>query len=523
MGWLAFSATDNIWGHLAATVLPGYVWRSIALVVGVGFLSLIMGAGTAWLVTMCAFPGRRWFQWALLIPLAIPTYIVAYIYVDMLEFSGPLQSFLRESAGFADAGAWFPRIRSLPGAILVLSLVLYPYVFLSARAAFLQQSFCVFEVARTLGRGPWGAFWHVSLPMARPALAVGLLLVAMECLNDIGAMEHFGVRTLTVGIYSVWLGQGNLGGGAQIALVLLALVLCLGLLERSARRGRRYHETSSKYRGLPGYRLRGWRAWGAVCACCLPIALGFVLPTASLVYYSFGSDWRPELLTYGVNSLLLTAAAMLLLLAVGLILAYGARVLRTGGPGGGIVGVAVFAASIGYALPGAVLGLGILVPLAGFDNLLDGFVRSWLGISTGLLLTGSMAAMVFAYLVRFLFLSYGSLDAGLGKITPSMDMAARCLGHGRWGVLRRVHVFLLRPALVSAALLLFIDCMRELPATLILRPYDFDTLATHIYVFASLELFEESAPAALAILLAGLLPVLLLNRVLALSRPGSAT
>ena len=514
---IAFSADGDIWRHLAATVLPGYVWRSVLLVAGVGSLSLILGAGTAWLVTMCSFPGRRLFQWALLVPLAIPTYIVAYVYVDLLEFSGPVLTFLRDSLGLPTAAGWLPRIRSLPGAVFVLALVLYPYVFLSARAAFLQQSFCVFEVARTLGCSAWGAFWRVSLPMARPALAVGLLLVAMECLNDIGAVEHFGVRTLTLGIYSVWLGQGNLGGGAQIALVLLLFMLLLGGLERLARRARRYHETSSKYRRLPGYALRGWRGWAAACACAAPILLGFVVPAATLGLYSLDAAWERELLTYAANSLLLTGCAMLLLLAVGLALAYGVRIVGAGT----IASAAVLVASIGYAVPGVVLGIGILVPLAGLDNMLDSLARSWLGISTGLLLTGSAAAVVFAYLVRFLFLSYGSLEAGLGRITPSMDMAARCLGHGEWSVLRRVHLGLLRPALASAALLVFIDCMKELPATLILRPYDFETLATYTYAAASLELFEDSAPAALAILLAGLVPVLLLTRVLALSRPGA--
>lgn len=511
---LALSSSDDIWSHLVATVLPGFVWRSCVLVFCVGLLSFVIGGGTAWLVTMCSFPGRRLFQWALMAPLAIPPYIFAYVYVDLLEFSGPVQSFFRDVAG---ASYWFPRIRSLPGAVLVLAFALYPYVFLSARAAFLQQSFCVFEVARTLGCSPWGALWRVSLPMARPALVVGIVFVAMECLNDIGAVQHFGVRTLTVGIYDIWLERGSLGGGAQIASVLLFLLLLLVMLERLARRSRRYHGTSSKYRSLPGYSLRGWHAWGAICACGAPILTGFVIPAATLVVHAMEAPWGWELLLYGTNSLLLTVCAMLLLLAVGLVLAYGVRMV---GPGG-IVSACVTVAGLGYIIPGAVLGIGILVPLAAFDNMLDGLVRSLLGVSTGLLFTGSMAAVIFAYLVRFLFLSYGSLEAGLSKITPSMDMAARCLGHGEWSTLWRVHLGLLRPAVWSAALLVFIDCMKELPATLILRPYNFDTLATHTYTSASLGLFEESTPAALAILIAGLIPVLILTRALELSRPGN--
>ena len=497
---LAFTSSDGIWDHLAATVLPGYIWRSCVLVLATGALCLAIGTGTAWLVTMCSFPGRKIFQWALLIPLAIPTYIVAYVYVDLFEFS-----------------SYLPQIRSMPGAVLVLAFVLYPYVFLSARAAFLQQSFCVFEVARTLGCSASEAFTRVSLPMARPALVVGVLFVAMECLNDIGAVQHFGIRTLTVGIYDIWLERGNLGGGAQIACVLLAIMILLGVIERTSRQSRRYHETSSKYRQLPGYKLSGWKAVFAILACAAPIFFGFILPAVTLALHALETNWEPELLLYGANSLILTLSAMTLLLAVGLILAYGVRILGSGG----IAATAVLIASIGYAIPGAVLGIGILVPLAGFDNFLDGIARASFGVSTGLLFTGSAAAVVFAYLVRFLFLSYGSLEAGLSKITPSMDMAARCLGHGEWSTLRRIHFILLRPAVLSAALLVFIDCMKELPATLILRPYDFDTLATYTYTSASLGLFEESAPAALAILLAGLIPVLLLTRVLELSRPGT--
>lgn len=516
---LAVSSSDDIWMHLATTVLPGYIWRSCVLVFFVGLLSLVIGTGTAWLVTMCSFPGRRLFQWALMVPLSIPTYIFAYVYVDLLEFSGPFQEFLRNVMGASETFNWFPRIRSLPGAVFVLAFALYPYVFLSARAAFLQQSFCVFEVARTLGCNAWSAFWRVSFPMARPALVVGTMFVAMECLNDIGAVQHFGVRTLTVGIYDIWLERGNLGGGAQIAIVLLSMMLLLVGLERLARRSRRYHETSSKYRSLPGYSLRGWHAGVAILACGTPIILGFIAPAAILLFYAIDGDWGRELLIYGGNSLLLTSCAMLLLLTVGLVLAYGLRIVGSGG----IVATAVTIASIGYAIPGAVLGIGILVPLAGVDNMLDGVARFLFGFSTGLLFTGSMVAVVFAYLVRFLYLSFGSLEAGLSKITPSMDMAARCLGHGEWSALWRVHLGLLRPAVLSAALLVFIDCMKELPATLILRPYNFDTLATYTYTSASLGLFEESTPAAFAILVAGLIPVLLLTRVLAQSRPGGVT
>lgn len=517
--WLAFNPAENIWPHLAATILPIYLRDTFILLAGVGTGTFVIGTGTAWLVTMCRFPGQRAFEWALLLPLAMPTYITAYAYVDFLEYAGPVQVFLRNMFGWESAADyWFPPIRSLGGAVTVMTAVLYPYVYLTARAAFLHQSVCVLEVSRTLGRGAWSSFVAVALPLGRPAIVIGLSLVLMETLNDFGAVDYFAVKSLTAGVFDVWLGMGNLGGAAQIALVLLGFVIVLIVLERVARRDRRFHHTSARIRPLPGYSLTPLRAIAATIACALPVVLGFAIPGGVLLrmalnekaHASFG-----DFLGYAGNSLILACLAGAAALVVGIVLAYGVRTSRTRL----VLGAARFA-SVGYAIPGAVLAVGVLIPLAAFDNAVDAAARAWFGVSTGLLISGSMAILVYAYLVRFLALSYGAVESGLARVTPAMDMVARTLGQGTAGTLVRVHLPIVRGSLLTAALLVFVDSMKELPATLILRPFNFDTLATHVYTYASLEQIEESALAALAIVVVGLLPVILLSRTVARSRPG---
>ncbi len=510
---LAISPAENIWPHLFATVLPGYVSTTLLLMSGVGILTFVVGTGTAWLVTTCRFPGRFILQWALLIPLAMPTYIIAYTYVDLLEYSGVVQTALRSAFGWASVkDYWFPAIRSLPGAIFVMSFVLYPYVYLTSRATFSRQSAGFLEVSRTLGRGPWGTFYSIALPMARPAIVIGVSLAMMEALNDIGAVEFFGVNTLTVGIYVTWLGRSNLGGAAQIACVMLAFVFLLIWLERAARRHQKYHDSSSKQRQPHPVRLTGARKWLVTLACTLPIIFGFVIPAivlidASLVFYDDALDGRYW--QYVSNSLLLSSTAAITAVLVGCFLAYAHRLSRST-----IVQSAIRFSSIGYAVPGAVLGIGILIPLASLDNFIDGLARDFLGFSTGLIMTGTIFALVFAYLVRFLAISYGAIEAGLTRVTPNLEMAARTLGRTATGTFIEVHLPLIRPAIGTAGLLVFVDCMKELPATLILRPFNFDTLATHVYTLASLELLEESALSALTIVTVGVIPVMLLNKTI---------
>ena len=519
---LGLVPAENIWPHLMRTVLPGAIADTLLLMLGVGALTLIIGVSTAWLVSMYSFPGRDALDWLLLLPLAMPTYIIAYCYGDILDFSGPVQLTMRDAFGWTSSrDYWFPEIRSLPGAIFVMGLVLYPYVYLSARASFLQQSICALEVSRTLGRTTMGAFWSVALPLSRPALVAGVMLALMECLNDIGAVEYLGVDTLTISIYSTWLERSNLGGAAQLACVMLVFVITLYLLERVARRRQRFHQTSSKYRPMPAIDLTGARGVIAFGVCALPLTLGFVVPALLLVSHSitfseaaFATD---KIWSAMGNSLLLSSVSAAVAVGLGLLIAYTLRIKASP-----VTRMASRLAGFGYAVPGTVLALGILIPLAWFDNAFDAMMRSTFGISTGLLLSGSIVALVFAYTIRFMAVSLGAIDAGFERISPSLDAAARTLGETARSTLTRIHFPLLRPALGAAALLVFVDSMKELPATLLLRPFNFDTLATFVYANASLEQFEEAAPAALMIVLLGLLPLVLLHRAVVSGRPGAS-
>jgi iron(III) transport system permease protein len=515
--WLALFPEENIWPHLISTVLPGYVLTTLGLMFGVSFGVLSMGVICAWLVTMCRFPGRGFFEWALLLPMAMPAYVIAYVYTDLLEYAGPVQSILRQLFGWHGASEyWFPEIRSLGGAIAMMSLVLYPYVYLLSRAAFLEQSVGLLDASRTLGCNPWQTFWRVSVPMARPSIAAGVALALMETLNDVGTVDFFAVNTLTLGIYDVWLNMGNIGGAAQIAMVMLVFVIVLLTIERQSRRRHRHYQTSGRSKALPAHPIGGARAALAFVACLLPVAAGFVIPACVLAGNSiryFDESWTPEFLQYAFNSIALSSTAAVLAVCLALLLAYGKRLA-----GGGLTAGAVSFASFGYAVPGAVLAIGVLIPLAGFDNFLDAFMRERFGISTGLLFSGTVVAILFAYVVRFLAIALGSVDSSLVKVTPVMDMASRTLGHGPMATFFKVHLPLIRGGVLIGVLVVFVDCMKELPATLILRPFNFDTLATYVYQFASDELIEQASLGALAIVVAGLIPVVVLSRLIAGTR-----
>lgn len=518
--WLALSPKENIWPHLISTVLPRSLSQTLLLMLGAGALTLVTGAGAAWLVTMYRFPGRAILDRLLVIPLAMPTYIIAYSYVELLDYSGPVQSAVRGLLGVTSArDYWFPEIRSLGGAIFVMSSVLYPYVYLSARASFVQQSVCALEVARTLGRTPLQTFVAVALPLARPALAAGVALVLMECLNDLGAVQYLGVPTLSSSIYATWLQQSNLGGAAQIATVMLVLIVAMFAAERMARGSARVHNTTGRYRSIPFQDLVGWRGYAAAIVAAMPFVIGFLLPFLQLSRHAVtyaGRSLELGFFAAAMNSLLLSALAAFVAVVLGLLLAYAKRI-----DANPFTVSAARIAGLGYAIPGTVLALGLLIPLAGLDNFVDGLARSWLGVSTGLLLSGSVFALVLAYTVRFLAVSLGSIESGLDLISPNLDAASRALGSTAMSTLWRVHLPLLLPALGAAALLVFVDAMKELPATLLLRPFNFETLATHVYSFAALEQFEEASLGALAIVVAGLVPVLLLHKAVAGGRAGS--
>ena len=516
----AIGPTDDIWEHLVSTVLPTYVGNTLWLVLGVGIGVIVIGASTAWLVTMYRFPGRRILSWALLLPLAVPSYVLAFVITDQLEYAGNVQGALRGMFGWTSPREyWFPEIRSLGGATVVLSLVLYPYVYLLARAAFIEQSFGLFEASRSLGRGPAASFFTVAAPLARPAIAVGTALALMETLNEFGAIDFFAVPTLTAGIFDVWLNMDSPAGAAQLASVLMAFILVLVVVERGSRRARRYHgPAAGRVQALPGYPLPAVRAALAFAWCAAPVALGFVLPAWVLGAYALKFYAVTLEADYGLfvwNSVRLAAGAAAIAAVAGVVLAYGVRL----SPRRAMRGLAEFA-TVGYALPGAVLAVGIMVPLGYFDNTLDAMSRSLLGLPLGLLISGTAAGLVVGYVVRFLALGYRTVDAGLSRITPSIEGAARVLGASPTRSLLRVHVPIMRPSIVTAALLVFIDTMKELPLTLILRPFNFDTLATFVYQYASDERLGECALGALTIVAAGVIPVILMSRAIARSRPG---
>lgn len=507
----------EVWRHLAQTALGGYVVTSLSLLVGVCAGAAVIGVGTAWLVSMHRFPGRRIFEWALLTPMAAPAYVLAYTYAGLLDVAGPAQSFLRTATGLSVGEYWFPEIRSLGGAIAMLTLVLYPYVYLLVRAAFLNQSVCALEVARTLGHGPWLSFWRVALPLARPALAGGVALVGMETLNDFGAIQHFAVDAFTSGIYRAWFGLGDPTAAAQLGGVLMLFILGLLLLERASRGDARYHHTSPRHRALPRFALSPAGAVMAVAACFLPILFGFLLPCGVMLVWAI--ETAPEVIDarfwgFARNSLTLSAATAAIAMGVALILAYGLRLSRSP-----LLRSAVRVAVLGYAAPGAVVAIGLLIAFGWADRLLSGLLGLF-GGAPGLIVSGSVAALLYAYVVRFLAVSVNAAEAGLAKVTPALDGAARTLGEGYFGVLRRVHAPMLRGSLLAGGLLVFVDTMKELPATMILRPFNFDTLAVRSFQFARDELLREASSPGLAIVLAGLLPVILLARAMDRSRPG---
>jgi iron(III) transport system permease protein len=522
--WDLTAALDTL-SHLLATVIPSALLETGLLALGVVVGVIALGASTAWFVATCDFPGRRAFEWALLLPLAMPAYIVAYAYTDYLQFAGPLQSALRSAFGWQRGDYWFPEIRSLAGAAFVFTVVLYPYVYLLARTAFMARTAAMIDAARSLGLSPWQTWWRVNLPLARPAIAAGVLLALMETIADYGAAAYFGLQTFTTAIYRAWFSLGDRAAASQLASVLLLLVLVLFYVEHRARGRARFFTPTASQRPAPRARLSGLRAAGAVALCAAPVVLGFAVPLALLVRLLLPAWQTLDWARYGgwvFNTLAIGAAAALVVLAAVLALAYTARSV-TQGAGGALVRASVKLMSLGYAVPGAVIAVGILIPLAVFDNRLHAALAALFGAGPGLLLTGSVFALLYGYLVRYFAVGYQSVEAGLARITPAMDASARSLGSSALDTFARVHLPILRPSVLAAALLVFVDVMKELPATLVLRPFNFDTLAVIAYQMASDERLGEAALPALTIVAAGVLPVALLSRAISRAAgPGHA-
>ena len=508
--------TGATWQHLLATVLPEYVGNTLWLCLGVGLGVIVVGVTTAWLTTMHDFPGRRFFEWALVLPLAVPAYVLAYVYTDFLQFVGPLQSGLRETFGWSRADYWFPDVRSLGGAVIMFIFVFYPYVYLLARTAFIERASGMLEAARTLGIGPWRSFFRVSLPLARPAVVAGAALALMETLADYGTVSYFGVQTFTTGIYRAWFSLGDRIAAAQLAASLLGFVIVLLLIEQLSRGRAKFHNTTGRNRPQIGHMLKGGHAAMAVAACAIPLCIGFLLPAGLLLRLALSEgDTRfgEYFLALAGNSFVLAGLTALIAVALALLLAYAARVSK--GPVASSLNRLV---GLGYAVPGSVIAVGVLILVTRLDNWLAAQWEAGFGSNPGLLLTGGIAALIYAYLVRFLAVALQSVTSSLARVTPSMDEVALSLGASQGETLRRVHLPILRGSLFTAGLLVFVDVMKELPATLVMRPFNFDTLATQAYTLASDERLAEASTASLAIVGVGLLPLIVLSRQIALRR-----
>lgn len=504
----------DTWRSLATTVLPTYVGNTLALAALVAAGAAMVGTGSAWLVTMHRFPGARVFEFLLVLPLAYPAYVLAYAYTDLLSHPGPVQTALRAATGWGPRDYWFPNIRSLPGAALMFVCVLYPYVYLLCRAAFSQQAANAWLAARSLGRGPVAAFLRVSLPMARPAIAAGVLLALMETIADYGTVAHFAVRTFSTGIYQAWFAMQDRAAAAQLALCLLGFALLVAALERIQRGQARAHMRGGARLGaMEKTTLEGWRGWAAATACFLPVFVGFLLPTVVLVSMAWGSGQNPfEARYFGfvANSLVLATLAAVVTVTGAVAVGYRAR-LRPGR----LSRALTLSAGLGYAVPGGVIAVGLLVPFAGLDNLIDGLARAHFGVSTGLIFTGTIWLLIAAYMARFMAIALNGFEAGMAGVSPSMDAVARTLGRTPPRVLRDVHLPILRPSLLTALLLVFVDVMKELPATMIMRPFNFDTLAVQAYRLASDERLSQAAAPSLVIGAVGVLPVILVCRAIA--------
>lgn len=517
IGSSLFTDQFDLWRHLADTQLTDILGNTIILLLGVGVGTVILGTGTAWLVTMCRFPGVGILQWALLLPLVMPTYIIGYAYADLMAFAGPLQSGLRGATGWTRTDYWFPDLGSAAGVAFLFTLVLYPYVYLAARAAFLTQSQALLEASRILGNGPWRTFLRIGLPLARPAIAAGAALALLETLADFGTVQYYGVHTFTTAIYRTWYGMGNREGAAQISFVLIAIAIGLILLERHSR-GRASFAIASnlRHRSEPAA-LPAGRALAALLACALPVMLGFVLPTLHLAQLAVRSgsvvaDHR--FLGDAVNSMILASLAAVIIVGLALFLSYAGRLVRRRA-----LNRTIEFASLGYAIPGAVIAVGVLLPLTVADHGIDFLSRGLFGMPTGLLLSGTAFALLLAYTVRFLAVGMANVAPGLAAIDPAMDASARVLGAGPNQVLRYIHLPMLRAPALTAGIVAFVEVLKELPATLLIRPFNFDTLAIGVFRFASDERLAQAAVGAIVIVLVSLVPVILLSRAVAAGSP----
>lgn len=515
------AGTSDSWTHLSSTVLPRYVTNSVYLMVGVGLLSTAIGVPTAWFLTTFNFPGRSWLEWAQLLPLAVPSYIIAYCYTDLLEFAGPVQTSIRTLFGVQAGDYPFPNVRSLGGAVVVLSLALYPYIYLLTRAAFVNRSASALDAGHTLGCGTYQVFWRVALPLARPAILAGVALVLMETLADFGTVDYFGVPTFTTGIFRTWFGLFDTHAALQLSAVLLIFVVVLFAVEHYSRRESRYHNNSNRQHPLTRQTLEPRTRWVVFGFCVTPVVLGFAIPALQLTYLSL-SRWS-ETFDYAVLLLAFNSLGLALITAIVILVPAVVLVVAQRSNSNPLTRMAVRISTSGYAVPGTVISLAVLIPFGFIDNQVDSAARSLFGVSTGLLLSGTFFALIFAYCVRFLAAAFNALEAGMAQLQPTVEESARTMGASKRRVLTDIYLPVLRGSVLTALLVVFVDTLKELPATLVLRPFDFNTLAVRTYELASDERLADAALPALLIVLAGLAPVILLSRGIRRSRPGIGT
>ena len=510
--FLAAFPSEEIWRHLLSTVLPRYLQNTLILLAGVAIFSAAIGTATAWLVTMYRFPFRQFLEWALFLPLAIPAYVGAYALVDFLEYAGPVQTGLRSAFGWKLADEYFfPEIRSRGGAVVALTAALYPYVYLITRAALKEQSGAMFEVSRALGMGPFSRFFRVGLPLIRPAAVAASAIVMMETASDFGVVDYFAVQTLTTGIFSVWLDAYNVGGAAQIAVLVLVIMFVLVALEKFNQRKIKVFNSAGSTMPISPIELRGASAWTASACCFVPFATGFCLPGGVMLWHALRNPehWiESGLVGALVNTIFTGATAAAATVLAATIMVYGVRLANDRR-----LSVIMPLTMLGYAVPGAVLAIGVLIPIASLDHFVADAILAVFGIDPGMMITGSGLAIVFAYVVRFFAIAQNSADAAMGRISPSLPAAARSMGKSTAGTLRTVYLPMMKGSLLTALSLVFVDCVKELPATLLLRPFNFNTLATHVYERASLENIGEAAPSAVLVTLVGCLGVALLVRI----------
>jgi len=510
--YLSLGESDDLFSHLLSTVMPTYTYNTVVLVVGVLVLTFLLGVPSAWLMAMCRLPGEKILQWALVLPLAMPGYIIGYIYTDWFDFAGPIQILLRDITGWKGGEYWFIDLRTLPGAITILSLVLYPYVYLMCRAAFMEQSVSLLQSARLLKCSPWQSFVRISLPLVRPSVAVGLSLVAMETLGDFGTVSYFAVNTLTTAVYDTWLGYSNLNAAAKISAIMLLVIVLLISSERYSRRKQKLYQSSFSSHEQGRYLLSGWKKWLALFWCWGLVAVAFIFPVMQLALFAYGyfeQSWTAEFQQYAMNSLYVSLSAAVIAVAIAVLLNFYGRIQADKAS-------QMFSrmASLGYAVPGTVLAIGVMATVVNMDHAINDIARYMEWGRPGLILSGSMFALIFAMVVRFSAVAIGAVESSLNKVSPSLDMASKTMGCNTSEMLRRVHFPLIRRGMLVAGLLVFIESMKELNAALLLRPFNFETLATYVYNFASDEQLELAAMPALLLVIVGLIPLIIVNRSL---------